>query len=391
MKNEYGIYGGQFVSEQIMMPLKDLEDNFLSLISNEDFHKQYKALLSNYVGRPSALFYAKNLTQSFGGAKIYLKREDLNHTGAHKINNALGQALLAKHMNKKHILCETGAGQHGLATATACALLGMKCTVFMGKKDIKRQASNVEKMKVLGARIISVNSGSEVLKDATNEAIRYWINHIDECHYIIGSVIGPHPYPKIVAYFQSIIGRETKEQFLNDYQALPDMIIACIGGGSNAIGIFDNFLEDCVELVGVEAGGLGIESGQHAASLTTGSPGILHGSLMYLLQEKGNIKEVYSVSSGLDYPGVGPVHSYLKDRKRVRYESITDSEAIASFKLLCRKEGIIPALESAHAIAQAEKEAKNHTSDYSIVVCLSGRGDKDIDTIINLEDSNEKF
>ena len=391
MKNQYGKYGGQYVSEQLMMPLKKLEDTFLTLISSEVFIKEYGQLLKNYVGRPTPLYYAKNLTKHFGGAKMYLKREDLNHTGAHKINNALGQALLAKHMNKDHIICETGAGQHGLATATACALLDMKCTVFMGSEDIKRQAINVEKIKFLGAKVICVNSGTGVLKDATNEAIRFWIEHVDVCHYIIGSVIGPHPYPTMVAYFQSIIGQETKEQFLQDFGVLPDMVMACIGGGSNAIGIFNSFLKDDVALVGVEAGGMGLNTPRHAATLSCGKPGVLHGSLMYLLQDKGNIKEVYSISSGLDYPGVGPVHSHLKDTKRVRYEAITDSEAVASFKLLSRLEGIIPALESAHVIAQAQKEAIKHNKNYSIIICLSGRGDKDLNTIVNLEETIEKF
>jgi tryptophan synthase beta chain len=391
MNGKFGIFGGQYVSEQLMKPLKALESTFETLKSNDAFKKKYDNLLKDYVGRPTSLYYAKNLSDHFGGARIYLKREDLNHTGAHKINNALGQALIAKHMNKSHIICETGAGQHGLATATACALLDMKCTVFMGFHDVKKQASNVEKIKLIGGEIIIVNSGTGVLKDATNEAIRYWIEHNDDCHYIIGSVIGPHPYPSIVSYFQSIIGKETREQFLSKFRFLPDMIIACVGGGSNAIGMFKSFLEDDIELVGVEAGGLGLETPYHAASLTSGKPGILHGSLMYLLQEKGNIKEVHSISSGLDYPGVGPEHSQLKDSKRVRYEAITDCEAIASFKLLSCLEGIIPALESAHAIAQGSKEAKGLNKEQFIVICLSGRGEKDISTILNSEATYEKL
>lgn len=383
--NQFGIYGGQYVSEQLIQPLKDLEKNYEILINDEAFLKEYHTLLTTYVGRETPLYHAKNLSEHLKGPQIYLKREDLNHTGAHKINNALGQGLIAKHMKKKHIICETGAGQHGVATATACALLKMKCTVFMGKEDIVRQGPNVDRMKILGAEVIPVTSGSQVLKDATNEAIRYWIEHQSTCHYIIGSAIGPHPYPTMVKFFQSVIGKETKKQSYQYFNKLPDQIIACIGGGSNAIGIFQSFIEDSVELIGVEAAGKGIDTSEHAATLTCGIPGILHGSLMYLLQDQGNIKEVYSISSGLDYPGVGPEHSFLKDTKRVRYEAIRDDEAIEAFILLTRLEGIIPALESSHALAQAIKEAKHLQSNQNMVICLSGRGDKDLNTILNSE------
>lgn len=382
--NQFGIYGGQYVSEQLIQPLKDLEKNYEILKEDETFLKEYRDLLFTYVGRETPLYHAKNLSAHLNGPQIYLK-EDLNHTGAHKINNALGQGLIAKYMKKTHIICETGAGQHGVATATACALLNMKCTVFMGKEDIIRQRSNVDKMRILGAEIVTVTSGSQVLKDATNEAIRYWIENQSTCHYIIGSAIGPHPYPTMVKYFQSVIGKETKAQSYRYFKKLPDQIIACIGGGSNAIGIFQSFIDDSVELIGVEAAGQGLDTQKHAATLTCGSPGILHGALMYLLQSHGNIKEVYSISSGLDYPGVGPEHSYLKDTKRVRYEAIRDDEAIEAFMLLTRLEGIIPALESAHAIAQAIKEAKHLKSDQNMVICLSGRGDKDLHTILNSE------
>jgi tryptophan synthase beta chain len=390
MKRKFGMYGGQFVSELMMPPLKELEDLFLKLIKDETFIKDYESLLKNYVGRATPLYYAKNLTKHCDGAKIYLKREDLNHTGAHKINNALGQALIAKHIGKPHIIAETGAGQHGVATATACALLNLKCTIFMGAEDIKRQRSNVDRMKILGAEVQPVHSGSKVLKDATNEAIRYWVNHIDSTHYIIGSAIGPHPYPSIVKYFQSVIGNETKEQFLSLEKRLPDQIIACIGGGSNAIGMFSTFIGESPKLIGVEAAGKGIDTPFHAATLTKGTVGTLHGSMMYILQDNnGNIDEVYSLSAGLDYPGIGPEHCYLKDESLVEYKSITDNEAVSAFKLLCHLEGIIPALESAHALAQCLKEAPLLSKDESIVVCLSGRGDKDLNTILSMEEEDD--
>jgi len=383
MEKYFGKYGGQFVSEALISPLNQLESDFIKCIKNDEFINEYHTLLRNYVGRETPLYYASRLTEYYKGPRIYLKREDLNHTGAHKINNALGQALIAKYQNKKHIISETGAGQHGVATATACALLNMKCTVFMGAVDVKRQQSNVKKMQLLGARVISVDSGSCVLKDATNEAIRYWINNQSDTFYIIGSAIGPHPYPSIVQYFQSIIGKETKEQFQLLHQNLPTKIMACIGGGSNAIGMFHEFLNSKCELIGVEAAGKGLNSSETAATLTLGNVGVLHGSYMYLLQDTyGNIQEAYSISAGLDYPGIGPQHSHLKDISRVRYESITDEEAITAFKLLSKLEGIIPALESAHALAQINKEVIGMSASDSIVVCLSGRGDKDMDTLL---------
>lgn len=391
MSSKFGIYGGQFVSELLMQPLQRLEQLFNEAQSDPKFLQEYEDLLQNYVGRTTPLYLAKNLTQYCGGATIYLKREDLNHTGAHKINNAIGQGLLAKRIGKNHIIAETGAGQHGVATATACALLNLKCTVFMGEEDIARQRPNVDRMRILGAEIIPVTSGSKVLKDATNEAIRYWIENIDSTHYIIGSAIGPHPYPTMVKYFQSVIGRETKKQFKEVSSIAPNKIIACVGGGSNAIGMFAPFIGSASELIGVEAAGKGIDTPFHAATLTKGSVGVLHGSMMYLLQENGgNITEVYSISAGLDYPGIGPEHCYLRDEKLVRYESITDEEAITSFKLLCKLEGIIPALESSHALAQAIKEAKAMKETETIVICLSGRGDKDLNTILNLEEIYEK-
>lgn len=381
---KYGKYGGQFVSELLMKPLKQLEEIFDTVVNTDEFINEYNFLLKNYIGRETPLYYSKNLTEYLGGPKIYLKREDLNHTGAHKINNAIGQALLAKHIGKDTIIAETGAGQHGVATATACALLKLNCIVFMGEEDIKRQKMNVDKMKMLGAKVIPATSGSKVLKDATNEALRYWVENIDTSHYIIGSAIGPHPYPKMVKYFQSIIGRETMKQHLEYEKTLPTKIIACIGGGSNAIGIFSPFIDTEVELIGVEASGNGLNTDKHAATLTKGSVGVLHGTMMYLLQnEAGLVQEAFSISAGLDYPGVGPEHCLLHDLNLVRYESITDDEAIDSFKLLTRIDGIIPALESSHAIAQALKESKTMTADKTIVICLSGRGDKDIATLLD--------
>lgn len=385
MKRKYGKYGGQFVSELLIPALNELEESFSKICTTKAFLESYNNLLSDYVGRATPIYYARNLSKDYG-TQIYFKREDLNHTGAHKINNALGQGLLAAAMNKKHIIAETGAGQHGVATATACALLKLKCTIFMGSDDISRQSINVKKMKLLGAKVISVSSGSRVLKDATNAAIQYWVEHVDTCHYIIGSAIGPHPYPSIVRHFQSIIGKEAKQQ-LKERHIRPNKIIACVGGGSNAIGMFSAFLDDHIELIGVEASGKGIDTCAHAATLTKGSPGVIHGSYMYLLQDQnGNIDEVYSISAGLDYPGVGPEHCHLKDMDRVRYEAISDKEALEAYYLTSQNEGIIPALESSHAIAQAFKESKDMTEQEAILICLSGRGDKDLQTVLQMED-----
>ncbi|QFK73286.1 tryptophan synthase subunit beta [Pradoshia sp. D12] len=369
-----------------MPALFELEEAYKTIAQEESFITEYQLLLKDYVGRETPLYYAENLTEHLGGARIYLKREDLNHTGAHKINNTLGQALLAKVMGKTRIVAETGAGQHGVATASACALLGLEAVIFMGEKDVKRQKPNVLKMELLGAKVVPVQQGSCSLKDAVNEALRYWVGHIEDTHYLLGSVMGPHPFPQIVRDFQSVIGRETREQFLALHNRLPDEIIACIGGGSNAMGMFYEFLEDeQVTLVGVEAAGHGLDTNEHAASLSKGEKGILHGALMYLLQDKaGQIEEAHSISAGLDYPGVGPEHCFLKDEGRVEYISIRDDEALEAFKLLTRKEGIIPALESSHAIAEAVKRAPNMGKDQSIVICLSGRGDKDMDTVMNV-------
>ncbi len=381
---KYGKYGGQFVSELLMEPLKELEEIFEKTVHTDEFISEYQNLLKNYIGRETPLYYSKNFTNYCGGAKIYLKREDLNHTGAHKINNAIGQGLLAKHIGKDTIIAETGAGQHGVATATACALLGLKCIVFMGEEDVKRQRINVDKMKMLGATVKAVTSGSKVLKDATNEALRYWVENIDTSHYIIGSAIGPHPYPKMVKHFQSVIGNECIKQHFDFEGKNPDKVIACIGGGSNAIGMFSPFINTEVELIGVEASGKGIDTPLNAATITNGKLGVLHGTMMYLLQdEKGLVQEAYSISAGLDYPGVGPEHCLLNDLELVKYKSISDDEAVEAFKLLTRLDGIIPALESSHALAQCIKEAKGMSSDQTIVVCLSGRGDKDVPTLLD--------
>ncbi|MDF2606945.1 MAG: tryptophan synthase subunit beta [Bacillales bacterium] len=382
-KGHFGIYGGRFIPETLMTAVIKLEDEYYKAKMDDNFKSEIDRLLEEYVGRKTPLYLASNLTTHSGGAKIYLKREDLNHTGAHKINNAIGQALLAKRMGKRKIVAETGAGQHGVATATVCALLNLECIIFMGTEDIKRQAQNVFRMELLGAKVVGVSSGSSTLKDAVNEALRYWVANVEDTHYLLGSVMGPHPFPTIVRDFQSVIGYETKEQFLSKEKRLPDAIVACIGGGSNAMGIFYPFLKDKqVKLYGVEAGGQGVQTIYHAASLTKGKPGILHGALMYLLQdEDGQIQDAHSISAGLDYPGVGPEHSYLKDSKRVTYDSITDKEALEAFQILTKSEGIIPALESSHAIAYAIKLAASMENDKSIVVCLSGRGDKDVDTV----------
>lgn len=366
-----------------MEAVKQLEEEYGRAMEDEGFIAQLHRLLTDYVGRETPLYFAENLTRHANGAKIYLKREDLNHTGAHKINNTIGQALLAVRMGKRKIVAETGAGQHGVATATVCALLNLECVIFMGSEDVRRQRLNVFRMELLGAKVVSVQSGSGTLKDAVNEALRYWVAHVRDTHYILGSVMGPHPFPMMVRDFQSVIGTETKKQYLEKEGTLPDAIVACIGGGSNSMGMFYPFLEDdSVSMYGIEAAGHGIETGQHAASLTKGRPGVLHGALMYLLQdEHGQINEAHSISAGLDYPGVGPEHSYLRDIGRVKYESITDGEALEALQLLSKLEGIIPALESAHAVAYAVKLAAKMEKEEGLVICLSGRGDKDVETV----------
>lgn len=382
-KGHFGLFGGRYVPETLMKAILELEDAYENAKNDHDFQAEFQRLLTHYVGRQTPLYFAENLTNYANGAGIYLKREDLNHTGAHKINNALGQALLAIRMGKRKIVAETGAGQHGVATATVCALLNLECIIYMGEEDIKRQALNVFRMELLGAKVVSVTSGSATLKDAVNEALRYWVAHVDDTHYLLGSALGPHPFPKIVRDFQSVIGKETKEQFLESQGKLPDALVACIGGGSNAIGMFYPFVEDeSVKLFGVEAAGKGINTDFHAASLTKGRPGVLHGALMYLLQdENGQVQEAHSISAGLDYPGVGPEHSYFKEIGRAAYHSITDQEALDAFSLLTKLEGIIPALESSHAVAYAIKLASAMDKTENIVVCLSGRGDKDVDTV----------
>ncbi|MDC0759841.1 tryptophan synthase subunit beta [Brevibacillus sp. AG] len=379
----FGAFGGKFIPETLMNAVTELEIAFEEARRDPAFVQELNGLLSEYAGRPTPLTYAERLTKTVGGAQIYLKREDLNHTGAHKLNNALGQALLAKRMGKKSIIAETGAGQHGVASATVAAKLGLSCKVFMGEEDIRRQSLNVFRMKLLGAEVIPAVSGSRTLKDATNEAIRHWVSHVEETFYVIGSVVGPHPYPYIVREFQKIIGEETRSQVLQMLKRLPDEIVACVGGGSNAIGMFYPFIQDeSVALRGVEAAGKGIDTEKHAATLTLGRPGVIHGSLTYLLQDEcGQVQEAHSISAGLDYPGVGPEHAYLKDSGRVTYTSVTDTEALEAVQVLCQTEGIIPALESAHAIAEAIKRAKEMTSDQILVICLSGRGDKDVLTI----------
>jgi len=379
---KFGKYGGKFVPETLITPLKELEEVYSSLKDDKKFNEELNLLHKEYTGRPTPLTFAENLTKHYGKGKIYLKREDLCHTGAHKINNALGQILLAKKLGKTRIIAETGAGQHGVATATVCAKFGLKCIVYMGEVDMERQSLNVFKMKLLGAEVMAVTSGSKTLKDATNEAIRDWVTNVKDTHYIIGSVVGPHPYPMIVRDFQSVIGKETKEQILQKENKLPDYIIACVGGGSNAIGIFYPFVITNVKLVGVEAAGLGLNSNKHSATLTKGREGIFHGMKTYLLQdENGQVSEVHSISAGLDYPGVGPEHSFLKDDARVKYFSVTDDEALAAAKLLSELEGIIPALETAHAIAYLNYLMPNTAKDEVVILNLSGRGDKDLNTI----------
>lgn len=381
-KGYYGKFGGQFVAESLMNALEELDKAFESALKDPAFIKECQYYLKEYVGRETPLYYAKRLSAEYG-ARIYLKREDLNHTGAHKINNVIGQILLAKRMGKKKVIAETGAGQHGVATATGAALFDMECTVFMGEEDMKRQALNVMRMEMLGAKVVSVRSGSNTLKDATNEAIRTWAKMAEDTMYVIGSAVGPYPYPKIVKEFQSVISREAKKQFFEAEHRLPDVVMACVGGGSNSIGMFADFIEEKgVELIGVEAAGKGIETGEHAAAMEEGRLGTLHGMKSYLLQdEDGNIKLAHSISAGLDYPGVGPEHAYLKDTKRAEYVSITDTEAMDALLELCRLEGIIPAIESAHALAYAKKKAKTMTKEQAMIVCLSGRGDKDVQTV----------
>ena len=381
---KFGIFGGRFVSETLMPLILSLESEYEKAKIDKSFWKEMDFFLKDYVGRPSPLYFSERLTEHFGGAKIYLKRDELNHTGAHKINNVLGQILLAKRMGKKRIIAETGAGQHGVATATVCARFGLKCIVFMGKTDVERQAPNVFRMKLLGADIVSVTSGRGTLKDAMNEALRDWVTNVEDTFYCIGTVAGPHPYPSMVRDFQSIIGTETKQQILDKEGRLPDSLIACIGGGSNAMGLFFPFLDDKdVKMFGVEAGGKGVNNKmEHAASLTGGRPGILHGNRTYLLQDQnGQIIEGHSISAGLDYPGIGPEHSYLHDIGRVEYVSITDEESLDAFKLCCEKEGIIPALEPSHALAYVKKIAPKLPKDHIMIMNMCGRGDKDIFTV----------
>jgi tryptophan synthase beta chain len=383
-QGKFGRYGGKFVPETLITPLEELEAVYNSLKDDPEFKKELFKLHEEYTGRPTPLTYAEGLTKYYGRAGIYLKREDLCHTGAHKINNALGQILLAKKLGKKRIIAETGAGQHGVAVATVCAKFGLQCAVYMGEVDIERQSPNVFRMKLLGAEVIPVKSGSRTLKDATNEAIRDWVTNAADTHYIIGSVVGPHPYPMLVRDFQSVIGNETRQQILKAAGALPDYIIASVGGGSNSMGMFYPFLDTNIKLIGVEAAGYGINTGKHCATLTLGKQGIFQGMLTYLLQdEDGQVSEVHSISAGLDYPGVGPEHSFLKDEVKASYYSVTDAEALQAAKLLSRKEGIIPALESAHAVAYLEYLMPSTTGNEIVVVNVSGRGDKDLNTIKN--------
>lgn len=380
---KYGKFGGRYIPELLMPAVLELEEAYEAAKKDPSFQEELNNYLSEYIGRTTPLYEAEQLSKHLGGPKIYLKREDLNHTGAHKINNTIGQALLTLRMGKKKVVAETGAGQHGVATATVCALLGLECIVFMGEEDIRRQKLNVFRMELLGAKVVGVSQGSATLKDAVNEALRYWVNHVHDTHYIIGSVVGPHPFPRIVRDFQSVIGSETKQQSLEKQGKLPDAVVACVGGGSNAMGMFYPFVEDKeVALYGVEAAGKGVDTNEHAATLTGGSPGMLHGTFTYLLQdESGQIQEAASISAGLDYPGIGPEHSHLHDTGRVTYPSITDEEALEAFQLLAKLEGIIPALESAHAVAYACKLAEEMSPDQSMVICLSGRGDKDVEQV----------
>ena len=380
----YGEFGGQYVPQELKEKLNEIEKEFLKIKKDKDFLKEYAYYLRQYVGRPSPLYYAENLTKNIGGAKIYLKREDLNHTGAHKINNAIGQALLAKRMGKNHIIAETGAGQHGVATATVCSLFNLKCTIFMGAKDVKKQYSNVQKMKLLGAEIIEVKEGDQTLKEAVDVAFKYLLENMN-CFYLIGSCVGPSPYPEMVKFFQRIIGKEAKKQILEQEKKLPKAVVACIGGGSNSIGLFNDFIKDeNVEIYGVEGAGDGIETGKHASAIYNNKVGILHGMKTYIMEdENGKIQDAYSISSGLDYPGIGPEHAYFNKIGRIKYDSITDKEAVNAFKLLTKLEGIIPALESSHAIAYGLKIAKKYDRDDCIIINLSGRGDKDLNTVLN--------
>jgi len=386
----FGIYGGRYIPETLMNAVIELEAAYNHYKNDEEFNRELQELLINYAGRPSRLYYAKNMTEDLKGAKIYLKREDLNHTGSHKINNVLGQVLLAKKMGKTRVIAETGAGQHGVATATAAALLGLECEIFMGKEDTERQALNVFRMRLLGAKVHAVTTGTQTLKDAVNEALREWTSRVEDTHYVIGSVMGPHPFPEIVRDFQSIIGKEVKEQILKAEGKLPDVIIACVGGGSNAMGIFYDFIDDPeVKLIGCEAAGEGLDTDRHAATMAKGKIGIFHGMKSYFCQDEyGQIAPVYSISAGLDYPGIGPEHAYLKDIKRAQYVAITDREAVEAFEYLSRTEGIIPAIESAHAVAYAMKLAPKMKKDEIIVVNLSGRGDKDVAAIARYKGEN---
>ncbi|MEK3787740.1 MULTISPECIES: tryptophan synthase subunit beta [Paenibacillus] len=384
MNGRFGVFGGRFVPETLMNALLELEESYRKYADDPAFNAELNDLLQNYSGRETPLYYAKRLSEHLGQAKIYLKREDLNHTGAHKINNALGQGLLAQRMGKTKVIAETGAGQHGVATATVAALLGLECKVFMGEEDTVRQQLNVFRMRLLGAEVVTVTSGTRTLKDAGNEALRYWVSHVHDTFYILGSAVGPHPYPMMVRNFQRVIGDETRRQILEAEGRLPNVVVAAVGGGSNAIGMFYPFLEDeTVKLVGVEAAGKGVDTEYHAATMTKGTHGVFQGSMSYLLQDQyGQVQPAHSISAGLDYPGVGPEHSYLKDIERAEYVPITDDEAIEALQLMCRLEGILPALESSHAIAQVIKLAPQLSSDDVVVICLSGRGDKDVESII---------
>ena len=393
-KGRFGIHGGQYIPETLMNAVLELEEAYNHYKDDPEFNRELTDLLNNYAGRPSRLYYAAHMTEDLGGAKVYLKREDLNHTGAHKINNVLGQVLLAKKMGKTRVIAETGAGQHGVATATAAALMGMECEVFMGKEDTERQALNVYRMRLLGAKVNAVTSGTATLKDAVSETMREWTNRISDTHYVLGSVMGPHPFPTIVRDFQAVISKEIKEQILEKEGKLPDAVLACVGGGSNSIGMFADFINDKdVDLIGVEAGGLGIETGKHASAMALGQVGVLHGMKTYLLQDEiGNIQLAHSISAGLDYPGVGPEHAYLRDSGRAKYVSVTDKECMDALMELCRMEGIIPAIESAHALAHVFKMAQGEYKGKTIIMCLSGRGDKDVNTVqkyLNGEETNK--
>ena len=384
-KGYFGKFGGKYIPEILFPAISELTKKYESLRDDKNFKKEFLYYLKEYVGRPTPLYYAERLSEYCGGAKIYLKREDLNHTGSHKLNNAIGQALIAKKLGKKRLIAETGAGQHGVATATVAALFGFECDIFMGEKDVERQKLNVFRMNMLGARVIPVKTGSKTLKDACNEALRNWVETVETTHYIIGSVVGPHPYPMMVRDFQSIIGKETKEQILKLEKRLPDYCIACVGGGSNSIGLFYPFINDGIKLIGVEAGGDGLETGRHAAPLSAGTPGILHGSLSYLMQDEyGQVLDTFSISAGLDYPGVGPEHSFCKDDGFVTYKAVNDKEVVEAFHTLCKLEGIVPALESSHAVAYVIEHRKDFKKGDIVVINLSGRGDKDVAQLAGL-------